>query len=154
MTQRYFTVFYRGSVDVIRLELFEDILVSEDTLERKYTMDDFMNSLLIARELMPGSQSKVKHPMAMLMQRQREQAIHPFYDMLVPFEYSLWNSSKGGSGTMSRLVWNCKANIPILTPQTVVVARLRMIFAVVFHRLSEAVTIAKKPGAAKCSKRT
>jgi hypothetical protein len=128
-------VFYRDSVDDMPLELFEEILVSEDTLKRKYTMDDFMTSLLIARELMPGSHSKVMHPI-------------PPCDMLVPFEYSLWNSSKGGSDTITRLIWNCKAKIPVLTPQTVVVARLLMIYAVLFHRLSQAVTIKKKPDAA------
>ena len=64
--------------------------------------------------------------------------------MLVPLDYSLWNSIKGGSDTVTRFACNCQIIVPIRSPQTVVVARFLALHAVLFHRLTQAVTMSKK----------
>ena len=57
----------------------------------------------------------------------------PACNMLLPYEYALWNSSKGGSDTVTRFTWNCLSVLPIKMPQTVIVARFLLIFAVLMH---------------------
>ena len=90
-----------------------------------------MTSFLIWRELLPGSKSRPVFPI-------------PPCDMLLPLDYAQWNSSKGGSDTVTRFCWNCLNVLPIRTPQTVVVARLFMLYAVLLHRTRHVVTGNKK----------
>ena len=63
------------------------------------------------------------------------QHLLPACNTLIPYEYALWNVSKGGSDTVTRLIWNCLSILPIKTPQTVIVARYLMIYGVLHHRL-------------------
>eukprot|EP00985_Skeletonema_marinoi_P024116 scaffold16550_cov148-Skeletonema_marinoi.AAC.1 len=60
------------------------------------------------------------------------------------FHHTLWNVSKGGPDTVTKFTWNCLPVLPIRTPQTVVVARYLMLYAVLYHRLIQAVTGTKK----------
>ena len=63
------------------------------------------------------------------------QHLLPACNTLIPYEYALWNVSKGGSDTVTRLIWNCLSVLPIKTPQTVIVGRYLMIYGVLHHRL-------------------
>ena len=56
---------------------------------------------------------------------------------LIPFVHSLWNSAKGGSDTITKLLWNCQACLTINNPQTVTTARMLLLFAVLVHRLHQ-----------------
>ena len=127
-------LFYSHNTGDLPRDLIGNIILNDDTLKKKYTIDDLMTSALICRELLPGSSSKVQYPI-------------PACDMLVPHEYALWNVSKGGSDTVTKYTWNCLTVLPIKTPQTVVVARYLAIYAVLYHRLLQAVTGTKKPNA-------
>ena len=92
-----------------------------------------MTSLLIWQKINPidSNLSAPKYPI-------------PPCNMLVPLDYSLWNSSTGGSDTVTRFACNCQIIVPIRSPQTVVVARFLALHAVLFHRLTQAVTMSKK----------
>lgn len=91
-----------------------------------------MTALLIWRELIPTNSTSQKFPI-------------PECNMLVPLDYSQWNSSKGGSDTVTRFTYNCQCIVPIKSPQSVVVARFIMLYAVLFHRMAQSVTGTKKP---------
>lgn len=125
-------LFYLERVDDMPLKLFDEIVQSNVKLRRKYTLDDIMTSLLIVRELIPGIAANVKYPI-------------PACNKLLPLDYSLWNVSKGGSDTTTRYTWNCKSILPIKTPQTTISSREFMIYGVLFHRPTQAVTARKKP---------
>lgn len=64
--------------------------------------------------------------------------------MLLPFEHSLWNNCKGGSNTFTRFAWNCLSILPIKSPQTVVAARFFIVYAVLFHRTRQVITMSKR----------
>ena len=125
--------FYEDETKDLPLEYIETILLGDEKLKGKYNLDDFMFSLLIWRKINPivSNPSAPKYPI-------------PPCNMLVPLDYSLWNSSKGGSDTVTRLACNCKIIVPIKSPQSVVVARFLSLYAVLFHRLNQAVK-SKKP---------
>lgn len=123
---------YTERAEDIPVQLLEEILTSNETLRKKYTIDDLMTSLLIARELRPGSDANIKYPI-------------PACDKLLPLDSSLWNVSKGGSDITTRLAWNCQAVLPIKTPQTTIVGRYVALYSVLFHRLVQAVTMFKPP---------
>jgi len=91
-----------------------------------------MTSYLIWHELLPDAPGCPMYPV-------------PSCDMVLPLVHSMWNSSKGGSDTATRLAWKCLAVVPIKTPQTVMIARLLMLYAVVLHRSNQAITGTKKP---------
>ena len=124
--------FYEDKIEDIPLEYIETILLGDEKLKGKYNLDDFMFSLLIWRKINPivSNSSAPKYPI-------------PPCNMLVPLDCSLWNSSKGGSDTVTRLACNCKIIVPIKSPQSVVVARFLSLYAVLFHRLNQAVTSMK-----------
>ena len=124
-------LFYSDSIDELPLDLIEGILLSTPKLKSKFQLNDFMTSFFIWRELLPGNQDSHKFPI-------------PACDMLLPYEHSLWNSSKGGSDTVTRFTWNCLSVLPIKMPQTAIVARFLLIYAVVFHRTRQVVTMRKK----------
>lgn len=126
--------FYEDQIDDLPLDYIESVLLGDEKLKKKYTIDDFIFSLLIWRDINPisSNSSPPKYPI-------------PPCDMLVPLDCSLWNSSKGGSDTVTRFAWNCKIIVPIRTPQTIVVARFLALYSVLFHRLIQVVTMSKKP---------
>ena len=124
-------LFYSDSIDELPLDLIEGILLSTPKLKSKFQLNDFMTSFFIWRELLPGNQDSHKFPI-------------PACDMLLPYEHSLWNSSKGGSDTVTRFTWNCLSVLPIKMPQTAIMARFFLIYAVLFHRTRQVVTMTKK----------
>lgn len=124
-------LFYSNDIAELPLDVIENILLSSATLKSKFQIDDFMMSLLIWRELLPGGQGGHKFPI-------------PKCDMLLPFEHSLWNSCKGGSDTVTRFAWNCLSVLPIRMPQTSIMARFFLIYAVVFHRVRQVMTMRKE----------
>ena len=124
-------LFYSDDIDELPLDLIEGILLSTPKLKSKFQLNDFMTSFLIWRELLPGNTDGHKFPI-------------PACDMLLPFEHSLWNSSKGGSDTVTRFAWNCLSVLPIKMPQTAIIARFFLVYAVVFHRTRQVVTMRKK----------
>ena len=74
--QNGLNVFYGEKIsDVdVPLDLIESVLLSSTTLKKKYTIDDFMTSFLIWRELLPGSKSRPVFPIPPccgIVQRQR-----------------------------------------------------------------------------------
>ena len=97
--------FYEDQIDDLPLDYIESVLLGDEKLKKKYTIDDFIFSLLIWRDINPisSNSSPPKYPI-------------PPCDMLVPLDCSLWNSSKGGSDTVTRFAWNCKIIVPIRTP--------------------------------------
>eukprot|EP00956_Cyclotella_meneghiniana_P031813 scaffold85070_cov113-Cyclotella_meneghiniana.AAC.1 len=128
--------FYEDKVEDLPMNYIESILLGDEKLKKKYTIDDFMFSLLMWRQIQPvhSNHKAPKFPI-------------PPCDMVVPLDCSLWNSSKGGSDTVTRFAWNCKIIVPIRTPQTVVVARFFALYSVLYHRLIQAVTMTTKPDA-------
>ena len=54
--------------------------------------------------------------------------------MIVPFVNSFWNSTKGPSDTMTKLLDSCEENLGIRSPQSVAIARLIGLMAIAFHR--------------------
>ena len=125
---------YEDKIEDLPLNYIESILLGDEILKQKYTLDDFMFSLLIWRKINPinSNLSAPKYPI-------------PPCNMLVPLDCSLWNSSKGGSDTVTRYAWNCQIIVPVRSPQTVIVARFFSLYSVLFHRLIQSVTMAKKP---------
>lgn len=122
--------FYEDQIEDLPLSYIESVLLGDEKLKKKYTIDDFMFSMLIWRGMNPISSnpSVPKYPI-------------PPCDMLVPLDCS----SKGGSDTVTRFAWNCMIIVPIRTPQTVVVARFLALYSVLFHRLIQNVTMTKEP---------
>lgn len=127
--------FYSNNLEDLPKKFIEEVLETDTTLKKKYDMDDFMTSFLIWRELRLDGLNPPNFPI-------------PQCDMLIPLLHALWNASKGGSDTMTRLAWNCLAILGIKTPQTVVVARLFMLYAALLHRMNQAITGRKKPDVA------
>lgn len=64
----------------------------------------------------------------------------PPMSMIVPFVNSFWNSTKGPSDTMTKLMDSCEENLGIRAPQAVAVARFLNIQAVAFHRINQVMT--------------
>ena len=124
-------VFYEDIIDNVPLKLIEGILLSTPKLKSKFQLDDFMTSFLIWRELLPDREGSPNFPI-------------PPCNMLLPMEHSLWNTCKGGSDTVTRFTWNCMAILPVKMPQTVVVARFFLLYATVYHRILQVVTMRKK----------
>ena len=124
--------FYSNDLDELPKKFIEDVLETDTTLKRKYDMDDFMTSFLIWRELRLDGPNPPNFPI-------------PQCDLLILLSHSLWNASKGGSDTITRLAWNCLVILAIKTPQTVVVGRLFMLYAALLHRMNQAITGRKKP---------
>lgn len=123
-------LFYGDSIDTLPMEVISRVLLSDPKLKSKFELNDFMTSYLIWRELSPGHPDSPMYPI-------------PACNMVVPIEHSLWNSCKGGSDTTTRLAWNCQVVLPLSTPQTAVVARILMVYAVVFHQTRQIVTMKK-----------
>lgn len=103
------------------LDTIKNVIHNDETLKGKYTLGELVTSAL-CNELLPGNRSGVQHPL-------------PACNTLIPYEYALWNVSKDGSDTVTRLIWNCLSIIPIKTPQTVMIARYLMIYGVLHHPL-------------------
>ena len=125
-------VFYKDSVAPVNelpLELIEGILSSTPKLKSKYVLDDFITSFLIWRAFLPGGQ----HIFPI-----------PAIKMLLPLEHSIWNSSKGGSDTVSKHAWSCLAVLSIKMPQCSVVARFFLNYAVIFHRVRQVIHMRKR----------
>jgi hypothetical protein len=97
-------------------------------LKKKYELSDFMTSLHLWRALLPTNDN------------QRFLFPIPECDKLLALEYSQWNSSKGGSDTVTRFTYNCQSIVTVKSPQTMVVTRFLMLFSVLMHRASQAVT--------------
>ena len=126
--------FYEDKIEDLPLNYMESILLGDERLKKKYNLDNFMTSLLIWKKINPidSNLSASKYPI-------------PPCNMLVPLDYSLWNSSKGGPDTVTRFVCNCQIIVPIRSPQIVVVASFFALHAVLFHQLTQAVTMLNKP---------
>ena len=124
-------LFYSDRIEDLPMDIIEGILHSTPALKSKFQLDDFMTSFLIWRELLPNGQGGHMFPI-------------PKCDMLLPYEHSLWNSCKGGSDTVTRFTWNCLSVLPIKTPQTAIMARYFLIYAVLYHRVRQVVTMTKK----------
>lgn len=110
------------------------MLLGNETLKKKFDVNDAMTSLLIWRALLPTSinPSPPNYPI-------------PPINKLVPVEYSKWNSLKGGSDTATRFTYNCQLKLPNKKPQSYVTCRLLELEGILFHRVSQAVTGRKKP---------
>ena len=56
---------------------------------------------------------------------------------IIPIQCAYWNGSKGGSDSVSKLIWHNLYNPPknMTSPQTIVTARMILILAVTAHRL-------------------
>ena len=125
--------FYEDDTSKLPTKLIENIILGDDKLKQKFQLDDFFTSFLTFQALIP-SKSKANFPI-------------PPCEKGIPFEHSLWNGSKGGSDTVTRFTYNCQVVLPIRTPQTVVSARLLMLYMVLYHRGCQAVTMRKQPDA-------
>lgn len=117
--------FYQDDISNLLLDFIESVLNDDEKLKKKYQLNDFMTSLLLWRALLPTNDNA-------------NQIVFPIppIDRLIPLEHSTWNSSKGGSGTVTRYTYNCQSIVTVRTPQTVVVTRFLLLFAVVMHRVS------------------
>jgi hypothetical protein len=56
---------------------------------------------------------------------------------LIPYTHSFWNIAKGGSDTISKLIWNCQVRLPAayVNPQTTTLGRLFVLYGVNVHRV-------------------
>lgn len=126
--------FYEDAVENLPIDFMESVLLSNENLKKKYDINDAMTSFLIWRALLPTSinKSPPKYPI-------------PPCNKLLPLDYAQWNSSKGGSDTCTRFTYNCQVILPNKKPQSYVISRLLQLEAVLFHRVSQAVTGTKKP---------
>ena len=124
-------LFYDDDIEQLPLEKIECILLSTPSLKSKFQLEDFITSVLIWRELLPDGPDCHKFPI-------------PPINMILPIEHSGWNNCKGGSDTVTRFAWNCLSVLPIKMPQTVIVARFFVLYAVLFHRVRQAITMTKK----------
>ena len=134
-------IFYESNPSDLPISSIKSVLLSDDKLKKKYTIDDFMTSWLIWRELLPANDSPHKFPL-------------PECNMLIPWDHAMWNSSKGGSDTVTGFCYKNQVILPIRSPQTAVVARFIMLFAVLNHRMAQSVTGTKEPDIEKDTIRT
>jgi hypothetical protein len=127
-------IFYQDDIKDLPLDYIESVLLADEFLKKKYELNDFMTSLVIWRGLLNTSANRhqPKFPI-------------PPCNILVPLDYSTWNSSKGGSNTATRYTYNCKIIAPHKVPQEKMVARLLSLSHVVFLRCAHAVTGKKVP---------
>jgi hypothetical protein len=59
---------------------------------------------------------------------------------VIPYSLAMWNSFKGGSDTLTKLIWNADYNPPTNHIQAHAVARLLLIACTVVHRLNHMAT--------------
>ena len=126
-------IFYEGKVEDLPFQYIESVLLSDESLKKKFQLDDFMTSYLIWRALLP-TLANPDPPVFPI----------PPCHMLVPLEYSEWNASKGGSDTVTRFTYNCQVVVPVKKPQAVIVARMFQLHAILLHRAIQSVTGTKE----------
>jgi hypothetical protein len=64
----------------------------------------------------------------------------PKLERIIPFSISKWNSIKGGSDTLTKLLWHNTYDPPCITPQSQAIARMFLLGNVVIHRLHQLCT--------------
>ena len=65
---------------------------------------------------------------------------------IVPINVACWNTLKGGSDTITKLIEMCQEKIEIQMETNIATACLLLYFAVVFHRLKQLTSGAKEIG--------
>jgi len=58
-------------------------------------------------------------------------------ERIVPFTVSQWNTIKGGSDTITKLLWLNMYDPPCTTPQSCAIGRMLLLGAVIIHRLNQ-----------------
>ena len=53
---------------------------------------------------------------------------------IIPAQHSMWNLNKGGSDTMTKLMWKCKHEPPIINPQTKAICQMFSLIMMCIHR--------------------
>ena len=96
--------------------------VLESTEMSSYKVDEeaFRNHFKLWRSI-NGPNVNVKFPL-------------PPCDRLIPYQHSLWNASKGGGDTITKLIDSNEENLGIRTPQTIATSRILMLYGVAYHR--------------------
>ena len=96
--------------------------VLESTEMSSYKVDEeaFWNHFKLWRSI-NGPNVNVKFPL-------------PPCDRLIPYQHSLWNASKGGGDTITKLIDSNEENLGIRTPQTIATSRILMLYGVAYHR--------------------
>ena len=57
---------------------------------------------------------------------------------IIPAQHSMWNLNKGGSDTMTKLMWKCKHEPPIINPQT---RAIRQMFSIMMTRIHRCIQV-------------
>eukprot|EP00978_Attheya_sp_CCMP212_P011482 scaffold28323_cov49-Attheya_sp.AAC.2 len=73
----------------------------------------------------------------------RIQAPIPRVLRILPLFFSTWNSLKGGSDTITKLLWYANCPVPFKSPQASAISRMFLLGAVVTHRIFQ-ITSGKK----------
>ncbi len=60
----------------------------------------------------------------------------PQLERIIPFTVSRWNSMKGGSDTLTKILWHNMYDSPCNTPQAHAVARMFLLGNIIIHRLN------------------
>jgi hypothetical protein len=60
----------------------------------------------------------------------------PQLERIIPFAVSQWNSIKGGSDTITKLLWSNMYDPPCNTPQSHAIGRMLLVGSVIIHRLN------------------
>ena len=58
----------------------------------------------------------------------------PSCKRIIPAQHSMWNLNKGGSDTMTKLMWKCKHEPPIINPQTKAIRQMFSLMMTCIHR--------------------
>ena len=58
----------------------------------------------------------------------------PLCKRIIPAQHSMWNLNKGGSDTMTKLMWKCKHEPPIINPQTKAIRQMFSLIMTCIHR--------------------
>ena len=128
--KKWFHIFFVNNLADLPIEQIESALkIRNATKAAKDVVDrhSFITNYKLWRSLNVKIPSGISFPL-------------PPMAMVIPFINAFWNSTKGPSDTMTRLLDSCEENLGIRTPQSVAVARLFNLMAVAFHRSVQVAT--------------
>ena len=127
---KWFCPFYKEDLEDFPMEKIEEALQIRNSKRKKkdaVDMHSFVTHLKLWRALNIHVTQGIQFPL-------------PQMRMIIPFINAVWNSTKGPSDTMTKLLDSCEENLGIRTPQCVSVARLLGLLGIAFHRSSQTAT--------------
>ena len=128
--EKWFHIFYEPNFKKFPFEKIEEALNKRNENKKKKNVVDvhsFRTNYILWRALNVDVPTSIRFPL-------------PPIAMIIPFINSFWNSTKGPSDTMTKLLDNCEENLGIRSPQCIAVARLLNLEAIAFHRCNQIIT--------------